>query len=215
MFDDWPCDGVQVILCEAHEVPADDDWLGPREREVLAGLHRARRPSWRLGRFTAKRALDDPRIEVLAEASGQPRAWLGAEPIARPISISHRQGLCAVAVGQSGQRLGCDLEWLEPRSDAMVADFFCPDEVRRVAAAEDRQLVANLVWTAKEAALKVDGEGLRRDTRSVEVVSLAGLSLEGLSGEGGVVRVRDHLVGSYLDGRWRRIRGWVLTVVVG
>jgi 4'-phosphopantetheinyl transferase len=33
-----------------------------------------------------------------------------------------------------------------------------------------RHKAANLIWSAKESALKVLGTGLRRDTRSVEVI---------------------------------------------
>jgi 4'-phosphopantetheinyl transferase len=68
--------------------------------------------------------------------------------------------------------LGCDLELVEPRSAAFVSDWFTPAEqdlVRRAAAGEQRDVLCNLVWSAKESALKVLQTGLRRDTRSVSV----------------------------------------------
>ncbi len=87
------------------------------------------------------------------------------------IALTHRAGHAVCAVAPAGILLGCDLEVVEPRSDAFVADFFTPAERSLVAQAppEDRPLLANLLWSAKESALKALREGLRRDTRSVEV----------------------------------------------
>ena len=66
--------------------------------------------------------------------------------------------------------LGCDLELVEPRSDRFVADYLTAAEQQLVlGAGPERDLVANLIWSAKESALKVLRVGLRRDTRSVEV----------------------------------------------
>lgn len=71
-----------------------------------------------------------------------------------------------------GVRCGCDLEQLEPRSEALIADHFTPAEIARIHAAatpEATVLATNLTWSTKEAALKLLRTGLRRDTRSVEV----------------------------------------------
>ena len=67
--------------------------------------------------------------------------------------------------------VGCDLELVEPRSALFVRDYFTAAERERVAAAPAREHdeLANLIWCAKESALKVLRTGLRRDTRSVEV----------------------------------------------
>jgi len=61
-----------------------------------------------------------------------------------------------------------DLEAVEPRSDAFVRDYFTRSEIAAVAAGE-RNLLANLIWSAKESALKALGVGLTLDTREVEV----------------------------------------------
>ena len=68
-------------------------------------------------------------------------------------------------------RLGCDLEIVEPRSAGFVADFLTSSERDWVPAqpATETDAAANLIWSAKESALKVLQTGLRRDTRSVEV----------------------------------------------
>ena len=91
------------------------------------------------------------------------------------ISISHRNGIaiCAVAVGIV--KLGCDLEIIEARSDAFIADYFTAEEQELIAQGrqEDRLLLVSLLWSAKESALKALHVGLRADTRSVEVKDVA------------------------------------------
>ncbi len=60
-----------------------------------------------------------------------------------------------------GTMLGCDLELVEPRSDAFLADYFTADEQALVALAPavERDKVVNLLWSAKESALKALGVG--------------------------------------------------------
>ena len=67
--------------------------------------------------------------------------------------------------------LGCDLEIVEPRSDAFVADYFTAEEqeVVRQACPADRFALIALIWSAKESALKALQSGLRIDTRSLSV----------------------------------------------
>src|SRR3954453_10565833 len=96
-------------LTRSHaDVPADDAWLGARERAVLAGLRvPKRRADWRLGRWTAKCALgawlgtDPIEIAVLAASDGAPEAWLGDERLPVSISISHRGGRALAAVASA------------------------------------------------------------------------------------------------------------------
>lgn len=67
--------------------------------------------------------------------------------------------------------LGCDLELIEPHSDALVADYFTADEQAMVARtlAADRSRGLDLLWSAKESALKGLRVGLRLDIRCVSV----------------------------------------------
>ncbi len=165
------------------DVPTSDDWLSENEAARLNSFRFAKRRSdWRLGRWTAKRAVaaslklgDDPlslkQIEIVPASTGQPEVTLreSGEPVT--ISISHRNGIaiCALAIGNSN--LGCDLEIIEPRSDAFVADYFTDAErelIAQAAEAERPSLVC-LLWSAKESALKALHVGLRADARSVEV----------------------------------------------
>ncbi len=164
------------------EVPADDHWLTePEAARLNAMRYTKRRDEARLGRWTAKHAVArelgltcDPlqlRDVVIRNArDGAPEAFIGDRPADVAISMTDRAGwaVCVVASGVTG--VGCDLELVEPRSGLFVSDYFTPAEQAAVAAVPDQHdLLANLIWSAKESALKVLREGLRLDTRSVEV----------------------------------------------
>ncbi|MGZ4201615.1 MAG: 4'-phosphopantetheinyl transferase family protein [Thermoleophilaceae bacterium] len=160
------------------EVPAGDDWLGPREREVLARLRiEKRRNDWRLGRHTAKAAvaawLDVPaaRVEIVAADDGAPEAFVDGRRAPVSISLSHRADRAMAVVGDASSAVGCDLELIEPRSEAFVREWLAPPEQAAVLAVEgdERARVANLIWTAKEAAAKVRRGGLRLNVRHAVV----------------------------------------------
>lgn len=165
------------------DVPSDDGWLTPSEAARLNGMRFAkRRAEWRLGRWTAKRALaillgaaDDrgllSSIEIRTADSGAPEVFMEERRTAIPISLSHRAGRAICAIASPGAALGCDLEVIEERSYAFVADYFTVKEqtlIARVPATDRFQMVA-LLWSGKESALKALGEGLRLDTRSVTI----------------------------------------------
>jgi 4'-phosphopantetheinyl transferase len=165
------------------DVPVGNDWLSAPELACLSRLRfPKRRADWRLGRWTAKCILADylkispvPKflatIELHSSASGAPEVFLENNPSPVVISLSHRAGIAACAVAPSGGALGCDLEMIEPRSDAFVADYFTAEEQSYVAQAPaaDRFRLLALLWSAKESALKALRAGLRLDTRSVIV----------------------------------------------
>jgi len=204
------------------DLPADDFFLSPREAARLAGMRfEKRRSEFRLGRFTAKRTLAlalgrDPAPAALAAfeignaADGAPEPRLDGEPAPLAISMSDRADQAVCLVGPPGLALGIDLELVEPRSDGFVADFLTAAEQARVAEAgqgEGRALAANLIWSAKEAALKVLRTGLRRSTLSVEVELAAGF--DGVGWSPLAVRLRE---GGECSGWWRRAGAFVLTV---
>jgi 4'-phosphopantetheinyl transferase len=87
------------------------------------------------------------------------------------VSLSHREGQALAVVGPPEAQLGCDLEIVEPRSRAFVEDYFTVGERHRLSLAppEDRDRLANLVWSAKESAVKALRTGLRVDTRTADV----------------------------------------------
>jgi 4'-phosphopantetheinyl transferase len=200
------------------DVPADDAWLSVRERRTAARFRvPRRRRDWRLGRFAAKAAVGaflsvaHESIEILAAPDGAPEAWIDGELAPLSVSISHRAGRALAVVAAAPDVIGCDLERIEPRSGAFVRDWLAPAERGLLAAhrASDRDLLANLVWTAKEAAAKVRREGLRLDVRGA-VVAPAGVG-------GADERWRELSVtwgdrGEPTAGWWRTEAGWVMTI---
>ena len=174
-------------------MPASGDWLSPAESARLAGLRfPKRRSEVRLARWAAKQAVaraldlgDDAgtlaRVEIRAARTGAPVAFVGEEPAPLAVSMTDRADWAVCVVAPAGLAVGCDLELVEPRSDLFVRDWFTPGEQRLVAGADsgdERHLIANLVWSAKESALKVLQTGLRRSTRSVEVDVVEGTGHE-------------------------------------
>ena len=209
-------------------LPKAGDWLAAGEAERAAAMRfTKRRGEWLLARWTAKQVLadelglaDDPsslaRIEIRTivggEAQGAPEVFLDGVPHEIGVSLTDRADW-AVCVAGAVAELGCDLELVEARSDRFVRDYFTPREQAAVADPpfdSTGDAVANLIWSAKESALKVLRTGLRRDTRSVEVVFRGEQSVEGWRPLG--VRVEE---ARQLTGWWRQYGVFLLTVVTG
>lgn len=165
------------------DVPAGNGWLSPLEAERLAAMRYAKRSSeFLVSRMTSKQAIahavglphEDPtalrRIEVRRKPTGAPTPFVDGAPTGLAMSSTDRADRAVCVVGQgAGVAIGCDLELVEDRSAGFVASYLTPAEQQTVAQAADGALTANLLWCAKESALKVLETGLRRDTRTVEV----------------------------------------------
>ena len=216
---------VRWLARGMHELPGSADWLSPTESARLASLRFTKRHGEvRLARWTAKQAIasalgleDDAaglaRIEVRAASTGAPTVFLGDERAPVAVSMTDRADWAVCVVAPFGLAVGCDLELVEARTDAFVRDWFTPGERDLVGDAtpgDERQLVANLVWSAKESALKVLETGLRRDTRSVEVDVVEDVGDERWAGL--VVRAEG---GAVFPGWWRRYGAFVLTFAAG
>lgn len=203
------------------ELPPTNDWLSSREAELLSRIRFTKRyVEFLTRRWTAKRAVaavadhpNDPaglsRIEVLNHPSGAPYALIDGAPAGVGISMTDRAGWAVCLVGDD-DRLGIDLELVEPRTDGFVRDYLTAAEQAMVRASSNRDLVANLMWSAKEAVLKVLQTGLRADTRSVEVSPDLGPTTEVASGWHELL-VTNH-DGRRFPGWWRRDGQFVLTV---
>ena len=205
------------------DVPATDEWLSAVEQQRMRSFRIPKRTSdWRLGRWTAKRALAQAQrlpdrhavfasIEIVAADSGAPRALVSGEPAGWHISISHSGGRGACAVTRASIAVGCDLERIEMRSDAFVADYFTAAEQEVIAgsAASDRAMLQTLFWSAKESAMKTVREGLRLDTRSM-VVARVGCPSPWQSWAPLTVRVCG---GAVFQGYWRADDEFVRTIV--
>jgi len=207
----------------AEDLPKENHWLSGTELHFLDDLRFSkRRADWRLGRWTAKQALaaylNSPhspaalaKIEVRPALSGAPEAFFENRPAPVTISLSHRNDKALCVVAPCVADLGCDLEQVEPRSDAFIADYFTPEEqalVMRHTSAE-RLLLAALLWSGKESALKALRTGLRLDTRSV-IVEPVDLSLD--RDGWGPLQVH-HRGAKKFNGWWQIVDGMVRTVV--
>jgi 4'-phosphopantetheinyl transferase len=125
------------------------------------------------------------------------------------LSISHSGGRGFCAVSLEGRALGCDVERIEVRSAAFIRDYFLPEEQDRVYQGCEtvQPMLANLIWSAKESAMKVLREGLRVDTRRLEVQ--LGESASGWN----ALQVYDRETDVTWPGHWRRSRDFVMTLV--
>ena len=200
-------------------MPAGNRWLTGAEAEWLATMRfRKRRTEYLLRRWVGKQAVatvlgladDEPtaaRIEVANRTDGSPIVFLDAAPAVGCVSMSDRAGWAVCLVAEERVDVGCDLELVEPRSDGFVADFLTAAERDAVrAAGAERDVVANLMWSAKESVLKVLRTGLRRDTRSVEITLHRGAAGEWAPLTGRLAE------GGELPGWWLRQGAFVLTV---
>jgi 4'-phosphopantetheinyl transferase len=204
------------------DVPPNDDWLSASEAACLARMRfPKRRADWRLGRWTAKRAVSEyltlqrplAAVEIRAAPSGAPQVFLGSQAAKLAISLSHRAGRAVCVVAPDGTALGCDLELVEPRSDAFAADYFTTGEQSLVArAAPDRRHeLITLLWSGKESALKALGEGLRLDTRCVSIRLVREESVPDPAKWHPLQAVCD--TGQIFHGWWRRAGDMVRTIV--
>ena len=221
-----------------HQVPADDAWLAPTEAARLAQYRfTKRRTEYRLRRWAGKQAVAafaglDPApsrlasVEVLNRPGGAPYVMVDGAPLGVEVSLTDRAGwaVCLIAARGGGRmdgrdrvggrdkiNVGVDLEIVEPRSDAFVTDFLTRSEaeyVRRRPGGAERDAAANLIWSAKESALKVLRTGLRADTRSVEVCLAEEVRPDGWA----ALEVRALGGALRLPGWWRRDGVFLLTV---
>ena len=169
------------LACGEDEPPHSDGWMSERDRLRLASMRYAKRhDEARLSRWTAQRAVAlAAGLPDTAEAAG--RIDVGNHPGGAPyarvpsgetmsMSSTDRAGWAVTTVRSGSHAIGCDLELVEPRSEAFIRDYFTPAEQTRLEEFDERpDVTANLIWSAKESALKVLKTGLRRDTRTVDV----------------------------------------------
>jgi 4'-phosphopantetheinyl transferase len=208
------------------DLPPRQDWLSAAEAQRASTMRfTKRRTEWLLGRWTGKEALasvlslpHDPaslaRIEirtiVVGPAQGAPEVFVDGSRVLVGVSLTDRAGWAVCTVADI-EEIGCDLELVEPRTDNFVQDYLTANEREAVADPPfeaSRDLMANLIWSAKESALKVLRTGLRRDTRSVEVVLSPATSVDGWR-----ALVTHTHEGARFSGWWRQYGAFLLTIV--
>ena len=216
--------GHRWLALGEEALPTEEQWLAHGEAAILAGLrYTKRRTEFLLRRLVTKHAVAAvtgmptdlatlASIEVRNAPSGAPYVCVHGAPIEMGVSISDRAGWAVcVTSPMDSLAVGCDLELVEPRSRGFVCDFLTATEQRLVGscvAGDERDAIANLIWSAKESALKVLGTGLRRDTQTLDVIPAVP------RGDGwGALTVRA-VEGTVFPGWWRREGQFLLTVAM-
>lgn len=183
-----------------------------------------RRSEWLLGRLTAKELIVKcvpgmekvpfGQITIANSPAGVPYVCMAEKILPVQLSISHRERCAVAAVSlNAGISQGIDLEWVEDHPLSFYEDFFTADEVRTLGeyVAEQRAWAGSLTWSAKEAVLKALGQGLRMDTRAVEVLRIAKDQVDGW----GEIELRvANMENESWFGFWRNQGQHVLTMAV-
>jgi len=204
-------------------LPKNDVWLTPAEFGQLSKFKILRRKfDWKLGRWTAKTGIIEylkktshtrryPEIEIRPAADGAPEAYIGNRIASFTISLSHRSGTALCTIDPDGLCIGCDIEKVERRSAAFIEDYFTINEKDWTLGGsdKDRIIFSNVIWSAKESALKMLREGLRLDTRLVEIQ----IKNHEAGGDWETFRVNYKKGNRTFYGCWKMIADLVITIV--
>ena len=158
-------------------------WLSemePEKREKVAAMggeaKAARICADHLARTMVKEASGAKEVRFACDRLGKPYAV--DLPVQFNLSHSGPYALCAVAVRPAG----ADIQVLRPVKDALFLRVCSPEELDYLCGQGDRSLQAARfiqLWTVKEALLKCDGTGIRRELRTVNTVINGNLSVPG------------------------------------
>jgi 4'-phosphopantetheinyl transferase len=178
---------VEITLCRL-----DDDrdialadatqWLSPQEearaRQLRFDEDRDRfiRGRGFLRRSLAQRLEGDPSaVDIRSAPGGKPR--LGGNELS--FNLSHSSGLAALATS-TDHELGLDIELLAPHParvrnlEALINACFNAEESAAITSAPMPSLTFLQFWTAKEARMKLTGEGMALDPRTIALSHLGG-----------------------------------------
>lgn len=141
-----------------------DAGLSEGEIALHGAIAGARKTRWIRGRLAARDAVRQilkgplpPFVSIGRFPSGAPQV----EGIAgMHVSIAH-SGEQSVAIASIAHPVAIDWERVQPRSEAFEARAFTPAELRWLDTQTDRSVAATRLWTAREAAAKLAGTGLR------------------------------------------------------
>lgn len=174
---------IPWLLQPATALPHDaESLLSPAEAANFSALIvPKRRSDWLLGRITAKQLVAEylgrmdnapslKDIVIATDADGAPYASLHGVRLPGSLSISHSHAtaFCAL-LDEPGATVGADIEYVEARDPAFLSDFFTAREQAAALAWQEPHTATTLLWSAKEAVLKALREGLRIDTRQVQI----------------------------------------------
>ena len=80
-------------------------------------------------------------------------------------SLSHSNGVVLCAIGD--KPMGADIERLRHYSSELMRRVLCPEEVAKIEKSSSPDVEFACLWTMKESLLKLTGEGIRRDLKTV------------------------------------------------
>ncbi|MBQ7989655.1 MAG: 4'-phosphopantetheinyl transferase superfamily protein [Oscillospiraceae bacterium] len=86
-----------------------------------------------------------------------------------PFSLSHSENRIIFAHARTP--IGIDIELRESGRSGIAERFFTPNEYERIISSSDADSTFYDIWTAKEAYIKMTGEGLSRSLSSFDVIS--------------------------------------------
>lgn len=179
--------------------------LDAQELARVAGAVPSRQAEFIAARWCAHRAL---------ERIGRPAARIDAGPLGAPQwpagvvgSLTHESGLCLALVADAAALAGVGVDLFDRGRNValgeLVALIAIPDEIRRWRAAPDGEAYLQLLFSAKEAAVKAASNRAGRllDLREIGVVF-----------DGDAFRAT--LDGLALTGRWCRSGRYILTLAM-
>lgn len=191
--------------------PREDAPLAlPAEEALIERAVDKRKREFRKARACARELLAEFGVREFALLAGSQREPLWPEGIIG--SVTHTDGLCAVAVGQRLHYagIGIDVEPEEPLSEGVAKRVSSEAEIAAGVAASGLAplVVARIVFSAKEAFYKsqfcVTARFLGFSDAIVELAPDGGFSVQ-------IVADLGELSGAAFVGRWARRDGFVLT----
>lgn len=216
----------KILKQQEFEAPSPGEILSGEEQKKYYSLRfYKRRNEWFNGRIGAKSLyhslgrkscrLQWNEIEVFNEPNGMPYFQVKGERLQDSVTISHRDQFAFCGFSAQPGLIGADMELIEARDRVFVEDFFTSEEVRQVnsLSAPLRDTYITLIWSVKEAMLKALGQGLRLDTRTVELVNLGGINPSEAVGIWRPLTVRSKLEDAKCWSTWWQLSGdYVLAV---
>lgn len=214
---------VHWLIQEEGDLPRDDGWLAGDEVAQLADMPDGRRRTdWRLGCWTAKRALTyllvaaptlrpPAWLEIDPGDDGDPKVLVGGQPAPVKISVSGERGRAACVIAPAGIVVGCDLKRVASPDPGTADGSLTELESQLVKGAPeaDRALLVSLLLSAKEGAGEVLRGRVGTAPGELETIPFQGPSRRGWR----PLVVRYGTGDQVLHGWWRREGGHVLTLL--